>query len=185
MMSVRRLPSSGLRTAGITCRSPRRARARARERQRTAKRENRSMAVEECKDTAAGLSPAGPSGIFSAAVARSTVTRRRERVSAKVGLKIGLITGREWSFPPRFIDAVNARDNGVTAEYALLGGESSDGACPYAVLIDRISHEVPFYRAYLKHAVLQGVAVVNNPFMWSADDKFFGATLATRLGVAS
>jgi hypothetical protein len=53
------------------------------------------------------------------------------------------------------------------------------------VLIDRISHEVPFYRAYLKHAVLQGVAVVNNPFMWSADDKFFGATLATRLGVAS
>src|SRR5262245_59503490 len=60
-----------------------------------------------------------------------------------------------------------------------------DGASAYAVLIDRISHEVPFYRAYLKHAVLQGVAVVNNPFMWSADDKFFGATLATRLGVAS
>src|SRR5690348_17146735 len=56
---------------------------------------------------------------------------------------------------------------------------------PYAVIIDRISHEVPFYRTYLKHAVLQGVAVVNNPFMWSADDKFFGATLATRLGVAS
>jgi len=25
---------------------------------------------------------------------------------------------------------------------------------------------------------------VNNPFMWSADDKFFGATLATKLGVA-
>jgi hypothetical protein len=108
-----------------------------------------------------------------------------ERVSATIGLKIGLITGREWSFPPRFIDAVNARNSGVTAEYALLGGESIDGTCPYAVLIDRISHEVPFYRAYLKHAVLQGVAVVNNPFMWSADDKFFGATLATRLGVAS
>jgi carbamoylphosphate synthase large subunit len=60
-----------------------------------------------------------------------------------------------------------------------------DAPSPYAVLIDRISHEVPFYRAYLKHAVLQGVAVINNPFMWSADDKFFGATLATRLGVAS
>jgi len=60
-----------------------------------------------------------------------------------------------------------------------------DGPSPYAVIIDRISHEVPFYRTYLKHAVLQGVAVVNNPFMWSADDKFFDATLATRLGVAS
>ena len=54
----------------------------------------------------------------------------------------------------------------------------------YAVLIDRISHEVPYYRTYLKHAVLQGATVVNNPFMWTADDKFFGATLATKLGVA-
>ena len=27
--------------------------------------------------------------------------------------------------------------------------------------------------------------MVNNPFMWSADDKFFGATLATSLGLAS
>ena len=40
------------------------------------------------------------------------------------------------------------------------------------------------YRTYLKHAVLQGTTVVNNPFMWTADDKFFGATLASRLGVA-
>ena len=53
------------------------------------------------------------------------------------------------------------------------------------MIIDRISHEVPFYRTYLKHAALQGVTVVNNPFMWSADDKFFEATLATSLGVAS
>jgi len=102
-----------------------------------------------------------------------------------VSARIGLIVGREWSFPPRFMEVVNSRDQGVTAEYATLGGESMDAPSPYAVLIDRISHEVPFYRAYLKHAVLQGVAVINNPFMWSADDKFFGATLATRLGVAS
>ena len=44
---------------------------------------------------------------------------------------------------------------------------------------------MPYYRSYLKHAVVQGVTVVNNPFMWTADDKFFGAALATRLGVAS
>jgi hypothetical protein len=60
-----------------------------------------------------------------------------------------------------------------------------DQPCPYDVLIDRISHEVPFYRTYLKKALLDGVTVVNNPFMWSADDKFFGAALATKLGVAS
>jgi hypothetical protein len=100
-------------------------------------------------------------------------------------LKVGLIVGREWSFPPAFIEAVNRRDQGVTAEYARLGGTRMDEPCPYAVLIDRISHEVPYYRSYLKNAVLQGVTVVNNPFMWTADDKFFEASLATRLGVAS
>ena len=60
-----------------------------------------------------------------------------------------------------------------------------DEPVAYAVLIDRISHEVPYYRSYLKHAVLQGATVVNNPFMWTADDKFFGASLATKLGVAN
>src|SRR5438034_864483 len=98
---------------------------------------------------------------------------------------VGLVVGREWSFPPKFIEEVNGRDRGVVAEYAKLGAERMDAPSAYAVIIDRISHEVPFYRTYMKHAVLQGVAVVNNPFMWSADDKFFGATLATRLGVAS
>jgi hypothetical protein len=32
--------------------------------------------------------------------------------------------------------------------------------------------------------MLQGVKVVNNPFMWTADDKFFEAGLAEKLGVA-
>jgi hypothetical protein len=59
-----------------------------------------------------------------------------------------------------------------------------DEAAAYAVIVDRISHEVPFYRTWLKHAVLQGTTVINNPFMWSADDKYFGATLATSLGIA-
>jgi len=100
-------------------------------------------------------------------------------------LKIGVIVGREWSFPPAFIEEVNRRDEGVIAEYARLGGTRMNEPCPYAVLVDRISHEVPYYRSYLKNAVLQGTYVVNNPFMWTADDKFFEASLATRLGVAS
>src|SRR5262244_2217567 len=99
-------------------------------------------------------------------------------------LKVGLLVGREWSFPPAFIDEVNRRDEGVVAEYVKLGGTRMHEPCPYAVLIDRISHEVPYYRSYLKNAVLQGATVINNPFMWTADDKFFGASLCTKLGLA-
>ena len=100
-------------------------------------------------------------------------------------LRIGLVVGREWSFPPAFIEEVNRRGEGVVADYVKLGGTSMDELVDYAVIIDRISHEVPYYRTFLKHAVLQGAVVVNNPFMWSSDDKLFDATLATRLGVAS
>ena len=100
-------------------------------------------------------------------------------------IKVGLLTGREWSFPPAFIAEVAKRDAGVEVEYVKLGGTSMDEPIPYAVIFDRISHEVPYYRTYLKHAALQGCTVVNNPFMWSADDKLFDASLATMLGVAS
>ncbi len=99
-------------------------------------------------------------------------------------LRIGLIVGREWSFPPAFIEEVNRRAEGVVAEYVRLGGTRMDETSDHEVIIDRISHEVPYYRTFLKSAVLQGVTVVNNPFMWSADDKFFGASLANRLRIA-
>jgi hypothetical protein len=99
--------------------------------------------------------------------------------------RIGLFVGREWSFPPAFIEAVEKRGAGVQAEYVSTGAVGMTDPVPYDVLVDRISHEVPFYRTYLKHAVLQGVPVINNPFMWTADDKFFGASLITRLGLAS
>lgn len=99
--------------------------------------------------------------------------------------RVGLVVGREWSWPPAFIEEVNKRDQGVVAEYAVIGGDHHDGPVPYDVLIDRISHEVPMYRAWLKKAVLEGRTVINNPFMWTADDKFFGASLAHKLGVAS
>jgi hypothetical protein len=98
--------------------------------------------------------------------------------------KIGLLVGREWAFPPKFLEEVERRNAGVTAELVRLGGTRMDEPVPYAVLIDRISHEVPYYRTYLKHAVLEGVTVINNPFMWTADDKFFEATLASKLGIA-
>jgi hypothetical protein len=98
--------------------------------------------------------------------------------------RVGLIVGREWSWPPAFIEEVNGRGAGVVAEYVTLGAPRMEDPAKYSVIIDRISHEVPFYRTFLKHAVLRGTTVVNNPFMWTADDKFFGATLATSLGLA-
>jgi hypothetical protein len=98
--------------------------------------------------------------------------------------KVGLIVGREWSFPPAFIEELNKRDVGVLAEYVKLGGTLANEPCDYAVIVDRISHEIPYYRTYLKNAMLQGAYLINNPFWWSADDKFFGTSLADALGVA-
>jgi hypothetical protein len=98
--------------------------------------------------------------------------------------KVGLLCGREWSWPPKFLEEVARRDVGVVAEFVKLGGTRMDEPNPYSVIVDRISHEVPYYRSYLKHAVLEGVHVINNPFMWTADDKFFEASLCQRLGLA-
>jgi glutathione synthase/RimK-type ligase-like ATP-grasp enzyme len=56
-------------------------------------------------------------------------------------------------------------------------------AAGYAVVIDRISQDVPFYRTWLKNAALTGAAVINNPFWWSADDKYFNNCLMTQIGV--
>lgn len=102
-------------------------------------------------------------------------------------LKIGLFVGMEWSWPPAFIDEVNRRsaETGVIAEYVKIGGSWMNEPTPYRVIIDRISHEVPYYRSYLKNAALQGCKVVNDPFMWTSDDKFFGASLISKLGIPS
>jgi len=99
--------------------------------------------------------------------------------------KIGLMVGMEWSWPPAFIEEVNGRDEGVIAEFVEIGGTMMEEKNPYAVIVDRISHEVPYYRSYLKQAVLKGTHVVNNPFMWTADDKFFGASMIDQLGLVS
>jgi len=98
-------------------------------------------------------------------------------------MKIGILVGREATFPRMLIDEINARNAGVTAEYVSIGGVKMAEPCEYDTIIDRISHEVPFYRSYLKTAVLAGAKVINNPFWWAADDKFFNYSLATYLGI--
>jgi glutathione synthase/RimK-type ligase-like ATP-grasp enzyme len=99
-------------------------------------------------------------------------------------LKVGLLVGRERSFPDALIREINGRDAGVVAEYVKVGEVSTAEACPYRVIIDRISHEVVFYQPYLKKAALSGTFVINNPFWRLADDKFFGTALAERIGIA-
>jgi len=99
--------------------------------------------------------------------------------------KIGILFGVENSFPSALVERINARNPaGIQAEFVLTGAVDFREAPHYAVVIDRISHDVPFYRALLKHAALNGTTVINNPFWSSADDKFFNYTLAARLGVA-
>lgn len=99
--------------------------------------------------------------------------------------RVGILAGREVTFPESMINAVNARGNGeVVAEMISVGGIRLDEAKKYDVIIDRISHEVPYYRATLKRMALEGTYVINNPFWWSADDKFFNFSLAAKLGVA-
>ncbi len=98
-------------------------------------------------------------------------------------MKIGILVGMENTFPPALIEKINSIDAGVTAEYVKIGGVRMGEANGYRLIFDRISHEIPFYRSYLKAAALNGAIIVNNPFWWSADEKFFGYSLATRLGV--
>lgn len=99
--------------------------------------------------------------------------------------KIGIIFGMENTFPPALVEKINSmKVAGVEAEFVKIGGIRMDEPKKYAVIIDRISQDIPFYRAYLKNAVLHGTIVINNPFWWTADDKFFNYALAHKLGVA-
>ena len=99
--------------------------------------------------------------------------------------KIGILFGMENTFPGAFVERVNAMERpGIRAEFVSIGAVKDGEPSGYSVIVDRISHDVPFYRAYLKNAALTGTHIINNPFWWSADDKFFNYALAKKLGVA-
>ncbi len=80
--------------------------------------------------------------------------------------KIGILHGKETSFPEAFVARVNSKNvKGVAAEPTHVDELMQGNPTPYAVMIDRISQDVPFYRAYVKNAALNGTAVLNNPFL--------------------
>lgn len=98
--------------------------------------------------------------------------------------KIGILHGKERSFPEAFVQRINDKKiDGISAEPVKIDKVAQGEASGYAVIVDRISQDVPFYRAYLKNAAISGTAVINNPFWWSADEKFFNNALATKIGV--
>lgn len=98
--------------------------------------------------------------------------------------KIGILFGQERSFPMAFVERINSKNiPGITAEPVRIEKVVQGDPSGYAVIVDRISQDVPFYRAFLKNAALCGTAVINNPFWWSADEKFFNNCLATKIGV--
>ena len=99
--------------------------------------------------------------------------------------KIGILFGQETTFPPAFVERVNSKnEKNILAEYVKIDKVAQGEENGYDVIIDRISQDVPFYRAMLKNAAMTGTAVINNPFWWSADDKFFNNALMTKLDVA-
>jgi glutathione synthase/RimK-type ligase-like ATP-grasp enzyme len=98
--------------------------------------------------------------------------------------KIGILFGQERSFPMAFIEKINSKGiEGITAEAVRIDKAPQGEPSGYAVIIDRISQDVPFYRTWLKNAAVTGSAVINNPFWWSADDKYFNNCLMTKIGV--
>ena len=99
--------------------------------------------------------------------------------------KIGVLFGMENTFPGALVERINSMElDGIRAEFVKIGAVEMARPCGYDVIVDRISHDMPFYRAYLKNAALTGTQIINNPFWWSADDKFFNYALAEKLGVA-
>jgi len=99
--------------------------------------------------------------------------------------KIGILFGQETTFPPAFVERVNSKNaEGISAGYVKIDKVIQAEPSGYDVIIDRISQDVPFYRGYLKNEALTGTCVINNPFWWSADEKFFNNALAALTGIA-
>lgn len=117
-------------------------------------------------------------------VKQQFTTRVYHEQNFSIMKKIGILFGQERSFPMAFIERINSKGmENISAEPVRIDKAGQGQKTGYAVIIDRISQDIPFYRTWLKNAALTGSAVINNPFWWSADDKFFNNCLMTQVGV--
>lgn len=100
-----------------------------------------------------------------------------------MGKLVGILHGSEGPFPYDLVDTINQKDvRGVRAEMIKIGAVEAAEKCPYDVIIDRISHCLPYFRDYTRNAFLNGSYVINNPFRFYLE-KFFAYGAARRIGV--
>ena len=91
--------------------------------------------------------------------------------------KVGILVGRERRFLRPLLKTSITGSGEVTADYIKLGGIRHDARRAMTWLsIEYLMSS--FYRATLKRMALEGTIIINNPFWWSADDKFFNYSLA-------
>lgn len=101
----------------------------------------------------------------------------------KMAVEIGILASNEGPFPKDVINRINEMNvDGIQAEMCRVPETGTDYVIPYKVIIDRISHAVPYYLEYCKQAMLNGTYVINNPFRFFSD-KFFGYSVAEKLGI--
>lgn len=99
--------------------------------------------------------------------------------------KIGLLFGMERSFPDALTKKISELSGGkVVAEPVSIDVVRLDQPLPYDLILDRISQDVPFYRTVLKFAAQRGTEVINNPYWWTAEDKFCANAIGLAAGVA-
>jgi hypothetical protein len=99
---------------------------------------------------------------------------------------IGLLFGMERTFPEALRERINTlgAEQGVQCEWCKIDVCRMDEPRRYDVVLDRISQDVPFYRAVLKNMMLAGTRVINNPLWNSADEKFFSYSACAKAGIA-
>ena len=80
--------------------------------------------------------------------------------------KIGVLFGMEDTFPWALMSAISSLSDGefegCPVEISYLHDKQG---FEYAAILDRISHDVKFYRVYLKCAAARGTVVINNPYL--------------------
>ena len=99
---------------------------------------------------------------------------------------VGLLCGREYSFPPAFIAARERARRAARhhAEMVKLGGTKMDEPARYSVIVDRISHEVEYYRGAMKHAVLRAPTSSTTRSGGRPTTSIFNYSVMAKLGVA-
>lgn len=95
---------------------------------------------------------------------------------------IGIITSKSEPLVTDLISFINNSGTGITAELCKIPELNLEMEIPYRVIIDRISHVIPYYLQFTKKALLEGCYIINNPFRFYVD-KFFGFAAAKEAGV--